>query len=155
MARTYAVTFSGVTGTAAQDLFEIVPADDIPVEIVSCYLAQTSDVGDSAEEMLRIKIIRGHTSSGSGGSAATPVILAPTGASASFSAEVNNTTIASAGSPVDLHADAFNIRAGWIYVPPPDGRPQASQANTSIVVRLMEAPADALTLSGTLIVREL
>lgn len=155
MARVYAVTFSGVTGTAAQDLFEITPADDVPIEIVSCHLAQTSDVGDSAEEMLRIKIIRGHTTSGSGGASVTPIILAPTGSAASFSAERNNTTIASAGSPVDLHADAFNIRAGWIYMPPPDARPRASQANTTIVVRLMQAPADALTLSGTLIVREL
>ena len=36
--------------TAAQDLFEIAPADDKPVEILGIELGQTSDSGDAADE---------------------------------------------------------------------------------------------------------
>lgn len=156
MGRMYAVTFENVAVTAAQDFFEISPADDRPVLIHAIYLSQSTDVGDAAEEMLRVKIIRGHTTGGSGGSAPTPAPLGSSAdAAAGFTAEVNNTTIASAGTAVDLHAETFNIRAGLVYIPTPEARPGASQANTTLVVRLMAAPADALSMSGTLIVEEL
>lgn len=155
MGRMYAVTFENVAVTAAQDFFEISPADDKPVLIHAIYLSQSTDVGDAAEEMLRVTIKRGHTTSGSGGSAPTPAPLGSSaGAAAGFTAEVNNTTIASAGTAVDLHAEAFNIRAGLAYIPTPEARPGASQANTTLVVRLMAAPADSLSMSGTMIVEE-
>lgn len=152
--RFYAVTFENVAVTAAQDFFELGAADDKPVRLAALYLSQSTEVGDAAEEMLRVKIIRGHATSGSGGSAATPVPLRPGDAAAGFSAEVNNTTIASAGTAVDLHAETFNVRSGLAYVPPPDQRPQAIQGGL-LVVRLMAAPADSVTMSGTAIVEEL
>ena len=156
MSRVYAVTFEAVAVSAAQDFFEIAPADDKPVCLHACYLSQSSDVGDAAEELLRVKIIRGHATTGSGGSAATGVPLGPSDTAAGFAAEVNNTTIASAGTGVDVHAEQFNIRTGWAWVPTPEARPYCSQAaGVLIVVRLMAAPADALTMSGTLIVEEL
>lgn len=156
MGRMYAVTFENVAVTAAQDFFEISPADDKAVLIHGLYLSQASDVGDAADEMLRVKILRGHTTSGSGGSAPTPAPLnSSAGSAAGFAAEVNNTTIASAGTAVDLHAEAFNIRAGLQFIPTPEARPGASQANTTLIVRLMAAPADSLTMSGTLILEEL
>jgi hypothetical protein len=106
--------------------------------------------------MLRVAILRGHTTSGSGGSAATPAPLnSSADTAAGATAETNNTTIASAGTAVTLHAETFNIRAGWQYIPTPEMRPGASQANTTIVVRLMAAPADELRVSGTLIFEEL
>lgn len=155
MARVYTVSFENVTVSVAQDFFEVSPADDHPVVILACYLDQISDVGDAAEEMLRYKIIRGHATSGSGGSAATARPLDPGDSAASFSAEVNNTTIASTGTAVDLHAGAFNIRAGLALIFPPEMTPVANQGNTTIVVRLMAAPADAVTMSGTLYIAEI
>jgi hypothetical protein len=110
--RVYTVSFENVAVTAAQDFFEVSPADDHPVVLLGLNIDQFSDVGDAAEEILRYKIIRGHATSGSGGSAATPRPQDPGDAAASFAAEVNNTTIASAGTAVDLHAGAFNIRSG-------------------------------------------
>ena len=155
MGRMYAVTFENVTVTGAVDFFEITPADDKPCVIHACYLSQSSDTGDAAEEMLRVKIIRGHATGGSGGATPTPAgLISGTTPAAGFSAETNNTTIASTGSPADLHAEAFNIRAGWAYIPTPEARPGVSQALTTLVVRLMAAPADALSMSGTLIVEE-
>lgn len=154
MARTYAVSFDGVAVSAAQDLFELTPADDKPIEIVGLFIAQTSDVGDAQDEILKYTIIRGYTTSGSGGSAPTPVALLPADTAAGFTAEVNNTTVANTGTAVTLHNDAFNVRAGLQLWFPPEARPSASQANTTIVVRI-PAPADALTMSGTIYVREL
>lgn len=155
MGRLYTVQFENVAVTAAQDFFEISPADDKPVIIHAIHLSQHSDTGDTAEEMLRLSIIRGHTTSGSGGSAPTPAPLDPNDAAAGFAAEVNNTTIASTGTTVTLHSESFNIRSGWVYMPTPECRPKASQGNTTIVVRLNAAPADSLSMSGTIYVEEL
>lgn len=151
--RTYAVTFNGALATAA-DLFELTPADDKPIEIVSVHISQTSDAGDAQDEMIGFDIIRGHTTSGSGGSAATPAPLDPADAAAGFSAEVGNTTLASAGTTTTLHSDGFNVRAGYTYIPPGDARPKANQGNTTVVVRLT-APADSLSYKATVVVREL
>ncbi len=152
--RTYAITFNAVAITAAQDAFEITPADDKPVEIVSIELGQTTEAGDAADEMLGVQIIRGFTTSGSGGSSATPVPLKPADTAAGFTAEVNNTTLANTGTTTTLHSAAFNVRAGWNYIPPLDARPVVNQGNTTLVVRLT-APADSVTFNGTMIVREL
>lgn len=154
MGRTYAVTFNAVALTAAADLFEITPADDKPCEVVSIYIGQTTEAGDAADEMLGVQIIRGFTTSGSGGSAATPTPLRPADTAAGFTAEVNNTTLANTGTTTTLHSDAFNVRAGWVYIPPLDARPVVNQGNTTLVVRTT-APADSVTFNGTLIVREL
>jgi len=118
------------------------------------FLSQSSDVGDSEEEMLRIQVIRGHSTAGSGGTSVTPVPLDPSDAAAGFTAKTNNTTIASAGSPVVLHSESLNIRSGmgmwWI----PEAAPRANQNQTTIVVRLLADPADSVTMNGTLYVEE-
>jgi len=152
--RLYTVVFSAVAVAAAQDLFELLVADDKPIEIVGIELGQSSDAGDSADELLQISFIRGFTASGSSGSSATPAPNNPNDAAASFTAEVNNTSLATTGTTATLHTGTWNVRAGLTYWFPEGMGPKASQANTSIVVR-QTAPADALTMSGTLYVREL
>lgn len=156
--RSYSVIFENVTVATAsgdQDLFALTPADDKPISLLGIYLAQISDVGDAAEEMLRIEIVRGHATVGSGGSAPTPIPMDPNDAAAACTARVNDTTLTSAGTAVVLHADAFNIRAGWVYIPTPDFAPSCTQAQTTIVVRLMAGPADDVVMSGTLYFLEL
>jgi hypothetical protein len=155
MGRLYTVEFEGVSVSAQVDFFEVSPADDKPVAIHGLELYQSSDVGDAAEEILRVRIIRGHTTGGSGGAAPTPAALNPNDAAAGFAAETNNTTIASVGTTVNLWSGAFNIRTGLEKWWTPETRPMAGQGNTTVVVRLMAAPADALTMSGTLYVEEL
>lgn len=156
MGRVYTVEFENVTVSAAQDFFEIAPADDIPVKIRELELSQFSDVSDAAEEILRIRFIRGHTSSGSGGSSPTPRPLDHRDAAASFTAETNNTTIASAGTGVNLRSTAMNIRiAPTLWLPIPEAVQRVDQGQTLWVCRLMAAPTDALSMSGTLTVEEL
>lgn len=154
--RVFAITFAAVSVSAAQDPFEFSPADDKPIELVGLTFDQVgnSDVGDAAEEFIRWSVVRGHSTSGSGGSAATPRPLKRSDPAAGFAAEVNNTTIASAGTAVTLHEGAFNVRAGAIFWWPEGTEPDASQADGTLVVRLA-APVDAVALSGTAYVREL
>jgi hypothetical protein len=156
--RVYTVTFENVSVSAAQDFFEISPADDKPITILGLSLDNvggTADAGDAQEELLRVLIRRGHTVSGSGGSAPTP---RPTKDSvdtaAGFAAEVNNTTIANTGTTHDLDAFGWNVRVPLMRWFPPEMRLGASQADTTIVVRLLSTPADAISMSGTLWVAE-
>lgn len=153
--RVYTVEFEATAVTAQVDFFEFTPADDKPIEVLGLFLSQSSDVGDAAEEILRYRVIRGHTTGGSGGSAPTPRPVDRSGPAAGFAAETLNTTIASVGTTHNLHSDTFNVRTGlalWL----PDGCEWgATQADTTLVVRLMAAPADSLTMSGTAYVREL
>lgn len=158
MGRIYSIVFENVSVSASQDFFEITPADDKPVRILGVQLGNVggaADAGDAQEELLRLTIIRGFTSSGSGGSAPTPSPLNPNDAAAGFTAEVNNTTKANTGSTVTLFADSINVRIPYQQYFTPETCPQANQGNTTIVVRLEAAPADAVSMSGTLWVEEL
>lgn len=152
--RCYTVEAEGVAVTAAVDLFELTPADDKPVQIYGLFSGQRSDFGDAQAEILGYRIIRGHTVSGSGGSAPTPRPLDRSGASAGFTAETNNTTAANTGTTHNLHSDAYNVALGEKLWVPEGSEWEASQADTTLVGRLMAAPADSLTMSLTVYVRE-
>lgn len=156
MGRLYAVCFENVAVTAAQDLLYIAPADDKPCIIHEIRLSQSTEIKDAEEEQLRLKLVRGHSTVGSDGSAVTPTPLNPSDAAASFTARRNDTTIASSGTAVDLLADTMNVRSGWLWLPTPECRPVVSQgAGVTIVLRLMANPADSVTMGGTMIVEEI
>jgi len=153
MPRFYTVEFEGQTianASGDMDVFEVGPGDDRPVELVSISLGQSSELGDAQEEQLRIRVIRGHTTSGNG-TAATPRPGSPADSASSAACEVLGATIASAGTAVNLLSDTFNIRAGFQWGPVPQGMGLwCSQTEGLIVVRLMAAVADDITGSGTL-----
>lgn len=151
----YTVEFEGVAVTAAVDLFEIRPATDKPVEIHALQIYQSTDLGDAAEEILRYRIIRGNTTTGTGGAAPTPIPMNSSDVAAGFGADTCNTTAATAGTAVNLHSGAFNIRVGENFWWTPESRPQSKNASGFLCVRLMAAPADSLTMSGTIYVEEL
>lgn len=156
--RIYATVFENASITTANgdyDLFEVAPADDKICIIHSMHLHNVSEVGDAEEEMLRIKVIRGHTTSGSGGGTANETPLDPGNAAASYVGEIHNPTIASTGTPVDLWAGTFNVRSGLDYIWTPETRPIVTQAQGLLVVRLMAAVADDMLMSGTLYVEEI
>ena len=155
MGRVYATVFENVAVAAAQDFFEIVPADDKPCRLLSLELSQVTDVGDANEEMLRVKVIRGHATVGSGGGTdnETPVMTGD--AAAGYVGGINNTTIASTGTPVDLWAGTFNIRVGLEKVWTPETAPTAGQGDSTMVVRLMVAPGSSINMSGTINVEEM
>lgn len=150
----YAVTFTGVNVTAQQDLFEIVSAADSITILHQVILSQSTEVGDAQEEALSILIKRGQTTGGAGGSVVTPVPL-ETGSSAfGGTTATNRTTKASAGTIVTTHAEAWNVRGPWVYLPTPEARPILGPS-TRMTVELATTPADAITMHGTCIFEEL
>ena len=154
--RPYVVTWDAATAvTVAIDIFEILPADDMPVFIDELKIWQTSDFGDASDEILQIQIIVGYTTSGSAGASATVGRLNPGDAAASFTAECRNTTVAATGTPYIVHADGWQVRSPYIWTPPDvKWTPYGTQAKP-IYVRLPVAPADSLTMNAEIKVREI
>lgn len=159
MSRIYTVSFSGTLTNAGgdADLFELLPADDKPIKLVQIDLGQISEVGDTAEEGLRISVIRlpATVTSGSGGSSATPIPMDSADAAAGFAAEVNNTTVATtSSSAVTLGEYGWNIRGPFCQsYPDPAMRPKAKQGE-GLVIRCQTTAADDLTIQGTATVEE-
>lgn len=150
----FTATFSAVAVSVAQDVFELLAPADSRVAIREIRLGQYSDFGDAQAEILSIQLIRGYTTSGSGGTTPTPVNISGHANSAvsTMTVEANNTTVASAGTPLTVISDVFNVAAGWWYYPPDDERPILEKAQR-LVVRIT-APADALTMNATIVFEE-
>lgn len=149
----YASSFSEVAVTVAADLFEITAPADAVVVIHSIRIGQSTEEGDAQAEMLPIILHRGHTVSGSGGSANTPVPLETGAAAAGSTVETCNTTQANT-SGSQVKADAFNVQVGYQYIPIPEERIILSPSQR-FVVRLGAAPTDSITFSGTLVFEEI
>ena len=151
MGRVYTVPLQLTAYTAQIDLFDVAPADDKPVILHAIYLGQTTELADAAEEQLGIQIIRGFATVGSGGSSVTATPVNPSDTAAGATCRTGDTTIAvvGGGTTTHIHADTWNIRAPYQLIWTPEMRPQCSQGQTRIVIRLTGAPADSVTLAGT------
>jgi hypothetical protein len=154
--RMYSISFEAVTVTVAQDFFELLSTTEKPFKVHALSISQSSDAGDAASEQLIVRIFRVTASptSGSGGSTATPTPLIPNDAASSVTAEINNTTRLTGGTAVTLHRQCFNVMAGLDIVFTPECRPVVAGA-TRLVVGLEAAPADSLTMSGTIYIEEI
>jgi len=153
--RTYTFPLTPAAATVALDLFELTPADDIPIEVHSFRVWQTSDVGDAQEEVITLSWIYGNTTSGSGGNTSVTGGRAnPRDAAASVTCESGNTTAASSGTAVTQFSDGWNVRIPYSYIFIPEDRPSADQGNTLLVLRMGAAPADSLTIGASVTVAE-
>ncbi len=157
MGRIYTVPFGGTASPAAAfDAFEVLAASAKPFILHEIVLGQSSDMGDAAAEglVVTIKHATGSYTSGSGGSTVTPTKDTNT-ASAGPTAEVMNTTQASAGSGAltTIRTEAWNIQGPFQYFPAPEQR--RTFLPTEAVVVSVSAPTDAITMTGTLVFEEL
>jgi len=151
MGMVYSAVMEQIAVSALQDLFQITaPADSI-VELISVVIGQSSDFGDAAAEGLPIQITKYAT----GGSGGTLNIAAPPHEDGfptkGSTVDRNNTT--QGGTPTVVHADTFNIQAGWQYKPIPEERHTISPGGI-IAVELPVAPADAITMTATITFEE-
>lgn len=157
----FTATFSAIAVSAAQDAFELTTHATSRIEICEIFLGQYSDAGDAAAEMLSVQIIRGYTVPGSGGAAVTPGNFEPWSRAAVTTVARNNTTLANTGTAVILHSEAFNVQGGWLYKPfkgtEDNERPkvEAAGATNGLLVVRITAPADAVTMNGTIKWREI
>lgn len=144
MPRMYSVSFTDVAVSAAQDLFQIEAVTN-NVVLHACYVSQNSDVGDTAAENLTIRIRR-VTDALTNVTAEAQLDLGDAAALADLN--VNDTTPLTTGAET-VHVECWNIAQTWVWLPPPELR-IVMQVLDVIVVNLVAAPADALTMSGVL-----
>lgn len=157
----YTATFEDVEVTADQDLFEIVAGRRTVIRRVE--IGQYSDAGDAQAEMRPIKIIRGYTTAGAGGSPVTPRAQETGNPAASATVNINNDTPATGGSPHTWWSASFNVMGGWFYpfahIPslqyPKDFGTIILNEGERLVVNMGTNPDDALTMNGTLEFEEL
>lgn len=148
----YAANFEAQAVSTATDLFEITVAADRPIVIYGLSCCQTTDLGDAAEEVLRIGVYRDATA-GSTGTAATEYIYTNHSAGATATAAVVTLrgTASTGGTLIDVIG--WNLRIPLFWVPIPEMRPKftnlAAEGPVS-TFRLMSAPTDAVTMSAVL-----
>ena len=157
--RMYTAIFKSTAVTAAQDLFEILAPADAIVVIHDWTLSQTTEVGDAMEEMLILTTNRGvgSVTSGSGGSSVTPQPIQDSDASFGGTVEKNNTTILAVGTgtlETDLEVHAWNVRVPYQKIYTPETRPVLAPS-TYWTLELETAPADSITMHGTITFEEI
>jgi len=152
-ARIYTVPIAPAAQTAAQDFWAIVSATGKVTRLAGMHLFQTTDLGDANEEVLRIRIRAGQTTVGSGGTAPTPIPQNVTDAAAGFTARINDTTQATAGTIV-VHAElGWNIRTAPDFWLPPQYTFEFT-GGRRWTIEFPAAPADSITVGGTLWIEE-
>lgn len=151
MGRMYSATFEEVAVTAVQDLFEINAPADAVVVLHGLIISQSSDAGDSESEQLNVLIHLGSTT-GSGGTTPTARPMELGDAAFGGTVEANNTTQSTEGT--FIHAESFNVMAGLQIWWTPETRPVVSPSDR-IIIELQTAPADSLTMSGTVYFEEI
>ncbi len=163
MSRIYFVPYTGTITNAGgnTDLFSLQPADDKPIRIRGLVLGNTSEVGDAAEEGLRITVKRlpATFTVGSGGSSVTAAASVSHSDDTvwGFTARANDTTVATTSSTAQvLDEIGWNIRNSPYekWYPDVDYCPQCVQAQGLVVV-CETTPADDFTFVGGVWVEEL
>lgn len=156
--RLYVASFENVAVAAAQDLFAIAPATNKPVIVHSVTLSNvggTADAGDAQEEDLRLIVVRGNSTVGSGGGTMTPPPKLNADTAFGGVVRINDTTAASAGTAETLGALGWNTRIPLDRLWAPEHRPVCTAAQTRICVRLLVAPADSFNVTGEVVFEEI
>jgi|SRR6185436_10990094 len=151
--RLYTVPYTGTIANSGgnADLLECLPAANKICKLAGYCLGQISEVGDAAEEGLQLNIQRmtATVTSGSGGSAVTPVPVrtTPGNTAASFTSECNNATVATtSGTATILEYIGWNIRQTPYpyFYPNEDFYPEVINAE-GLFMRMDTTPADDFT----------
>lgn len=154
----YTVSF-GATVTAAggdTDLFELVAGDDAPIRVRGLLLSQTSEVGDAAEEILRMTwVYLPATVTSSNGTATTARAVDQRLASPTFTAETNGTTVATtSGTALILEDFAWNIRMSPLERWWPEDCAFVARQGATLTLRQQTTLADDASFSCTVFVEE-
>lgn len=147
----YLVTapFDNLSFTTATDIFHLTLASNKGIQPVELTLGNYTDLGDAAEEVLRIGVYRGVTG-GSGGTALTEVIGDANNTSTIGTAVLANNTTASTGGTL-MEVIPWNIRIPLLWSPIPEARYGFHSGTSPIAFRLLAAPTpDAISISGTI-----
>lgn len=150
MGHIYSAPMDALAITTATDLFHLTVTDTVYIH--ELHLCQTTDLGDAAEEVLRIGLYRAVTG-GSGGTAATEVAYQDSSDTAVTGVVLMNNSSISTGGTL-LHVIGWNIRVPLERIWTPETRPRIDSGEDPVSFRLLAAPTDSVTVSGTLIWEE-
>jgi hypothetical protein len=155
----YSAQFTGVAAAAQQDLFQITAPSTRLVCVHGITVSQGgggNDVGDAQEEFLTLlmKRLTSASTTGSAGSVTSIIGLESGAPAAAASVMTNNTTRATGGTSSTLHADSWNVRANFIWIPTPEMRPWLG-ISERFTLELATTPAtDAVNVNGTIYFEE-
>ena len=161
MPRMYRCPYQGTITSAGTDtdLIILEPADDKPVRLAGWILGQTSELGDAAEEAIRITLRHmTATVTKTGGTSVTGVANRPGTTdvvAAAFTATANCTTVAtSSGTSTIMEELAWNVRSSpWERFIPEEMRPAAIQGE-ALIVRMESTLTDDISACLTFFVEE-
>ena len=153
MPRVFTASFSGVSVSAAQDLFELTAPATAIVKLREVHI--TDDTSETSEQLpFTIKRIPATPTGGSGGSTPSLRKLEPGDAAAGSTVEANNTSRASSSGTIEtIYRQSENMLNGFHWVATPESMIVAPPSGV-LVVGLETAPSAARTMSGTLIFEE-
>lgn len=132
--------------STAVDLFHFTIADDVPMFLWSLECAASTDIIEAETEVLRLGFYRGVTGGG-GGSALTEVALNDRNTVSAGTAVVGQGTASTSGTLVK----SFYWRVGQpgpVWIATPETVIRAGQGSSACAIRLLAAPADAITMSA-------
>ena len=159
MGRIYTIPWTGaiLAADTDMDLWEFTPVDDQPIRLRGFRLGQTTELGDAAEESLRITVKRLLATFSTGTGGITPVAEEPAKSAQApgFTVEAQNETLATGGSTEILDELAWNVRNTPFEIWYPDERfcPSAKQPE-GLVIRLEDTVDDDITFVGVAWVEE-
>lgn len=152
--RLYAVPFSAVAVSAAQDLINLTCTANMAIKIHYVELGQKTLTGWEAKE-ITLRRNPATVTTGSGGSAVTPRPFNPGNPAATFTARSNDTTAqTTSGTQAILLARTWEFLNGFFWMPAPEQRP-IIKPSEGFAVNLGTAPSGSMTASGTVWVEEL
>lgn len=146
-------TWSGTLTNAGgdSDLLECSPASNKPCKLVRVVIGQTTEVGDTMEENIRISVIRlpATFTTGSGGSTTTKTYPSSASGAASATMEHNNTTVATTSGTAETLAELAwnerNVPCEFVWY---DDRFMPRVVNgEGLVVRCQSTVADDISLT--------
>jgi len=154
MARVYTVSMDNVAVSAAQDLFTILCASTVPIEIHSVNLDQKTLTAWEAKDITFKRVPA--TVTVTGGTSITARPMVPNDTAAAATATINNTTLAtSTGTIVTLLATEFNFLNGFYWSPAGQDDRIIIAPSQAFCVRLGTAPSGSMNVSGSMTFAEL
>jgi hypothetical protein len=146
----YSMEFSFTHVTTGSNCFNISPAANDFVVLHSIRLGQINLEGD-AESAMETVLLSRVAGIGSGGSESTPAPHMEGAPACTAVVRKEDTTVA--GTPTVILKDAWNVQAGWLYIPTPEERVIVS-ASSNLTMTCV-APVASMDLVGAVTFEEI
>lgn len=161
MSRVYTFTSAAEAHIAAGDLLQIKADDAMAFKLLELEVSQDLDEGDAESEMITVILERriGTVTDGSGGTSVVGAPVNPGDVAASVGLGANSSD-ASGGTVEELGRWAFNILAGLdkVWLEKAQNAWSAGNGATAeslLIVRLLAAPTDSLTINVIVTIEEI